>query len=213
MKSERKEVYPLSWPEDEPRTRPQDRKQRKSWKCTATQYRDKLQDELTRMGAESFIISSNVQVSERGSMVKGLEPLDVGVAVYFSMNVKEDFAWQDVFNVHDPAPTEEQIDAAYRPLASKYHPDNPQTGDRAMFETLTRHRVNAKRWINRKTNQDFSHVIACDAFNEVRLNMAAIVGTIQAIRKIEQCGTSRMLERAFKGFAAIAENASVATTS
>lgn len=208
MKSERKEVFPLSWPEDEPRTRPQDRQERSGWKGTANQYRDALTKELGRMGAESFIISSNVQVSERGSMVKGLEPLDVGVAVYFSLKVKEDFAWQDVFSVHNPAPTEEQIQAAYRPLAAKYHPDNKQTGDKEMFLTLEKHRQNALRWINRKTNQDFSHVIACDAFKEVRLNMAAIVGTIQAIRKIERCGTSRMLERAFKGFAAIAEHAS-----
>jgi hypothetical protein len=211
MKSERKEVFPLSWPEDEPRTRPQDRETRTAWKRTATQYRDGLQDELTRMGAESFVISSNVQVSDRGSMVKGIEPLDVGVAVYFSLKVKEDFAWQDVFNVHDPAPTEEQINAAYRPLAAKYHPDNRTTGDKEMFLTVEKHRQNALRWINRKTNQDFSHVIACDAFKEVRLNMAAIVGTIQAIRKIERCGTSRMLERAFKGFAAITENASATT--
>lgn len=212
MKSERKEAYPLFWPEDEPRTRPQDRETRTAWKRTATQYRDALQDQLTRMGAESFIISCSVQVSERGSMVKGLEPLDVGVAVYFTLKTKEDFSWQDVFNVHDPAPTEEQIRRAYAPLAAKYHPDNLTTGDKEMFLTVTRHYENALRWINRKTNQDFSHVIACDAFKEVRLNMAAIVGTIQAIRKIERCGTSRMLERAFKGFAAIAENSSASAS-
>jgi hypothetical protein len=201
-----KEHFPLSWPEDEPRTRPQDRKFQAAWKKTATQYRDALEKELTRMEAPSFIISSNVPLTQRGAMERGLEPLDVGVAVYFSRKVKEDFSWQDVFNIHDPAPTEEQVDAAFRPLAKKYHPDSP-TGDRAMFETLTKHRDNAKRWINRKTNQDFSHVIACDAFKEVRLNMAAIVLTIKAIRQLERCGTSSMLERAFKGFAAIAETA------
>jgi hypothetical protein len=32
--------------------------------------------------------------------------------------------------------------------------------------------------------------------------MAAIVMTIKAIRQIERCGTSSLLERAFKGFSA-----------
>lgn len=202
-----KETFPLAWPDGWPRTRPQDQKAQAAWKRTATQYRDALEKELDRMEAPSFIISSNVQISERGSMVKGLEPLDKGVAVYFSRKEKEDFSWQDVFNIHDPAPTMAQVNDAYRPLAAKYHPDNERTGDRSMFEAITRHRDNARRWINRKTEQDFSHVIACDTFKEVRLNMAAIVGTIQAIRKIERCGTSAMLERAFQGFAQLTANA------
>lgn len=50
-------------------------------------------------------------------------------------------------------------------------------------------------------------VIACDQFKEVRLNMAAIVLTIKAIRQIERCGTSSLLERAFKGFSALPETA------
>jgi hypothetical protein len=70
-----------------------------------------------------------------------------------------------------------------------------------------RHRDNALRWITRKTNQKFDYVIACDQFKEVRLNMAAIVMTIKAIRQIERCGTSSLLERAFKGFSALPEHA------
>jgi hypothetical protein len=125
------------------------------------------------------------------------------VSVWFSRKIKEDFAWQDALNLHDPAPTEEQVQAAYRPLAAKYHPD--RGGDTAMFQAVTRHRDNALRWINRKTDQRFDYSIACDLFKEVRLNMAAIVMSLKALRQLERCGTSALLERAFKGFAALPE--------
>ena len=201
MVAEKKETHPLSWPEDWPRTRPQDRRQMKAWKRTANQYRDALLTELTRMESPSAVISSNVPLTMRGSMTPGVEPLDVGVAVYFSRKIKEDFSWQDALSIHDPAPTEAQVVDAYRRLAQQHHPD--RGGDVAMFQSVTRHRDNALNWINRKTNQNFDYVIACDQFKEVRLNMAAIVFTIKAIRQIERCGTSSLLERAFRGFSAL----------
>jgi hypothetical protein len=206
MKSELKERYPLSWPEGWPRTRPQDRKPQAAWKKTANQYRDALEKELTRMESPSFVISSNVPLTQRGAMTPGIEPLDVGVALYFTRKVKEDFSWQDALDIHDPAPTEAQIDAAYRRLSLIYHPD--KGGDIQMFQALNVHRKNALNWVNRKTNQNFDYVLACDQFNAVRLNMEAICLTLKAIRQIERCGTSSLLERAFKGFAAIAEHAS-----
>lgn len=180
-----------------------------SWKRTANQYRTALDDELKRMGCPAWIISSNVPLTTRGSMTPGVEPLDVGVAVYFSRQIKEDFAWQDALGIHDPAPTETQVGEAFRKLARQHHPDIG--GDLAMFQALTKHRDNALRWINRKTHQQFDYVIACDQFREVRLNMAAIVMTIKAIRQIERAGTSSLLERAFKGFQSLAENAGVAS--
>jgi hypothetical protein len=204
--AEKKEAYPLSWPEDWPRTRPQDRRPMSSWKRTANQYRDALVTELTRMQSPSAVISSNVPLNLRGGLEsRGVEPLDPGVAVYFSRKVKEDFSWQDALNIHEPAPTVEQVNDAYRRLAALHHPD--RGGDVAMFQSVTKHRDNALNWINRKTNQNFDYVIACDQFKEVRLNMAAIVMTIKAIRQIERCGTSSLLERAFKGFSALTEYA------
>jgi len=199
--AEKRDVFPLSWPEDWPRTRPQDRKPMSSWKRTANQYRDALVSELTRMESPSAVISSNVPLNLRGAMTPGVEPLDVGVAVYFSRKIKEDFSWQDALGIHDPAPTAEQINTAYKRLAAQYHPD--RGGDIAMFQSITKHRDNALRWINRASNQNFDYVIACDQFKEVRLNMAAIMMTIKAIRQIERCGTSSLLERAFRGFAAL----------
>jgi hypothetical protein len=209
--ADKKEAFPLSWPEDWQRTRPQDRKSMGSWKRTANQYREALVTELTRMQSPSAVISSNVPLNLRGGLeTKGVEPLDVGVAVYFSRPIKKDFSWQDALGIHDPAPTEEQVQAAYRKLAAQYHPD--RGGDIAMFQSVTRHRDNALRWINRKTSQQFDYVIACDQFREVRLNMAAIVMTIKAIRQIERCGTSSLLERAFKGFSALPAYAGEADT-
>jgi hypothetical protein len=47
------------------------------------------------------------------------------------------------------------------------------------------------------------YVLACDQFSEIRLNIHAIGLTIEAMRQIERCGASDMLERAFRGFAAL----------
>lgn len=200
--AEKKEAFPLSWPEDWPRTRPQDQRSMAAWKKTANQYREALATELERMGSPAAVISSNVPLNLRGAMTPGVEPRDVGVAVYFSRKAKEDFSWQDVLGIRDPiAATEGQVQEQFKRLAQIYHPD--RGGDLAMFQKITQARDHAIRWIHRKSEQSLPYVIACDQFREVRLNMAAIVLTIRAIRQIERCGTSSLLERAFKGFAAL----------
>lgn len=198
-----KESFPLSWPTGWQRTRPQDQRAMASWKRTANQYREALVLELTRMESPSFVISSNVPVSQRGSMTPGIEPRDVGVAVYFSKKIKEDFAWQDALGIHEPAPTEQQIQDAFRRLAAIHHPD--KGGDIAMFQAAAKHRDNALRWLNRKTDQNFDYVIANDQFREVRLNLAAIVMSLKALRQLDRCGSTGLLERAFKGFSALPE--------
>jgi hypothetical protein len=45
---------------------------------------------------------------------------------------------------------------------------------------------------------------ACDAYTTVRENAYAIAKTIEALRGIERWGASDMMERAFRGFAALA---------
>lgn len=201
-----KEAYPLSWPDGWVRSRPQDQKPMGSWKRTANQYREALFTELERMGCPSFVVSTNVPIGVRGVMTAGVEPRDVGVAVYFNRKLKEDFGWQDALGIRDPYPTEDQINDAFKRLAQIHHPD--RGGDIAMFQAVTRHRDNALRWLRQQTNREYGFVIACDQFREVRLNLAAIVMTIKAIRQIERCGTSSLLERAFKGFSALPEYAS-----
>lgn len=202
---ETKEAYPLSWPQGWPRVRPQDQRPMGSWKLTANKYREALKKELQRMGSPSFVISSNVPVSQRDSMTPGIEPRDVGVSVWFSRKIEEDFSWQDALGLTDPFPTEQQINDSFKRLAQIHHPD--RGGDIAMYLAAAKHRDNALRWLNRKTDQRFDYVIACDQFREVRLNMAAITLTIKAIRQIERCGTSSLLERAFKGFSALPAHA------
>jgi len=201
MITEKKESHPLAWPGDWPRTRPQDQRAMNAWKRTATQYRDQLADELGRMKARSFVISSNVPLNARGAMTVGLEPRDVGVAVYFSRPRDDDFTWQDALGIKDPYPTEDQIADAFKRLAQVHHPDRVG-GDIELFRALTRHRDNALRWLRQTSGQQFDYVIACDQFSQVRWNLAAIGLTIKAIRQIERCGTTSLLERAFKGFAA-----------
>ncbi len=206
--TEKREAFPLSWPSDWPRTRPQDQRAMNGWKRTANDYRDELAKELDRIKASPAVISSNVPLNLRGQMTRGVEPRDVGVAIYFSRPMKEDFRWQDALNIHDPAPTEDQINAAYRRLAARHHPDSG--GDVEMFRALTKHRDAAIRWATRATAKP-DHVIACDLFTEVRLNMAAISFTLKALRQIERCGTSAILERSFKGFMALASDAGPST--
>lgn len=49
---------------------------------------------------------------------------------------------------------------------------------------------------------------ACDKYSRVEWNAHAIGLTIAAMRQIERCGASDMLDRAFTGFAALPQNAS-----
>ncbi len=208
LTGEKKEAYPLSWPENWPRTRLAEQRTMASWKRSADDYRDELVKELDRRKAPIAIISTNVPLNLRGKMVAVAlhQVRDVGVAIYFSMPMKEDFSWQDGLGLQSPAPSDEEITTAFRKLAAQYHPDRPGGGDREMFLALSRHRDNAMRWAHRLTAEP-EHVIACDTFREVRLNLAAIAFTLKAMRQIDRCGTSAILERAFKSFLALAADA------
>lgn len=203
--SEKKESHPLAWPADWPRTRPQDQRVRSSWKRTSNHYREELFKELERSKVTNAVISTNIPLSLRGQMPHGVEPRDPGVAIYFNKPFKEDFRWQDALEIHAPAPTEDEINAAYRRLVARYHPDSA-TGDKEMFLALTKHRDNALTWATQSTRGQ-EQVIACDLFREVRWNLAAIAFTLKNIRQIEMYGTSALLERSFKGFMALAADA------
>lgn len=205
MTAEKKEAFPLSWPSDWPRTRLADQRTIASWKRSANDYREELAKELDRRKAPIAIISTNVPLSVRGQMVAAATAgvRDVGVAIYFSMPMKEDFSWQDGLKIDSPAPTDDEINTAFKRLAAQYHPDKPGGGDREMFLALTRHRDNAFRWAHRMKAEP-QHVIACDTFKEVRWNLAAIAFTLKYLRQIDRCGTSAVLERSFKSFLALA---------
>jgi len=201
MISEKKEAFPLNWPEGFPRTRIQDRRAMPSWKRTANQYRDAIAKELGLMGATSHVISCNVPLTERGALEKGKEPPDNGVAVYFSRKAKEDFSWQGVLDLHVPAPTEAQIEDAFRKLAAQHHPD--RGGDMVLFQKATDARRAALDWVRGTVKEKWEYVMPNDQFKEVRLNLAAIGFSFRAFRQLDRCGSKGLLERAFKGFSAL----------
>lgn len=56
-------------------------------------------------------------------------------------------------------------------------------------------------WYDIKTATE--RVIACDAWVEVRENVRALALAIQALRQLERCKATEILDRAFQGFAAL----------
>lgn len=55
------------------------------------------------------------------------------------------------------------------------------------------------------THEKEPKCFACDCFDRVEDNLQAIRKTIEALRGIERWGSSEMLNRVFKGFAALPE--------
>ncbi len=51
--------------------------------------------------------------------------------------------------------------------------------------------------------QKETRVIACDAWRSVRENLAALKNTVAALRGIDRWGASQILDRIFRGFAAL----------
>jgi len=181
-------LRPLKWPDGWPRTRLQDRKTQAAWKKSYDEVVVSLERELERLKVTSYQISHNDRVSP-----------DSGVAVFFSLKPTEDYAWQEALGFIGEVPTVQQIDRAYMERAKRVHPDGP-TPDLEMFNTLTKHRDRAKAWARGEQTIEHEKVIACDVFKEVRLNLQSIKLTIAALRQIERCGASLMMERAFRGF-------------
>jgi len=208
-----KEAYPLQWPDGWVRTRATQRRPNNTWKKTFGIYRDELIAEVERLKATSLVLSTNVPLNLRGLPREGFNPPDPGVAVYFGRTVRQDRTWYDVLNlvnVPEVAPTDQEtrdrvlqlIDKQFRSLSKKYHPDAPGGGDLLLFRELVKARDTGKDFYNGIRRAEHEYVLACDLFNEVRLNMHAIALTIEAMRQIERCGASSMLERAFRGFIA-----------
>lgn len=196
-----KEAFPLSWPDGWVRTRPQHRRSNNTWKKTFGVYRDELVSEIERLGASTLVISTNIPLTLRGLPREGYNPPDPGVAVYFEREEKTDFSWQDVLQLPG-TPSLDQIETRFRELAKKHHPDIGGEKEVPVFQALLRARDHGRNWVQGKRNEQHEYALACDLFREVRLNMHAIGLTIEAMRQIERCGASSMLERAFRGFMA-----------
>jgi len=183
------ESNPLIWPDGWPRTRLQDRQNKAAWKKSYVDAVSALIKELKRLGATEYLITRNV----------GNNNSDSGVAVYFSLTPVDQYGWQEALGFIGEVPTIQQIDRAYMERAKRVHPDGP-TPDLVLFQRLTEHRDRARAWARGEQTIEHDKVIPCDAFREQRWNVNAIRLTIAALRQIERCGSSLMMERAFRGF-------------
>lgn len=186
---EAKIQQPLKWPDGWGRTLIDNRKRQASWKRPLEFYREAVAKELSRLGASAATITYN----ERGR-----ERIDPGVAVWFSLAPAEDFGWQSGLGLDNPAPTIEEIDAAYRARVGKHHPDRINAGsggDIAMYQRLIEWRRQAKAWVEGTGASQLDNCIPCDRFTEVRENLAAIRMALGAFRQLERVGIPAILER------------------
>ena len=181
----------LRWPDGCERTRIRERKSQPAWKFTWSKYREMLEHELFLLGATSILVCRSDKAD-----------LDSGVAVWFSM-AKEDLGWQQGLGLETPAPTLDQIDAAYRTKARRCHPDNQEgTADPALFKQLTEWRDAAKAWVKGTHKQRHEGVMAIDQYDEARLNLCAIRLDFSHIRGLERVGAPSILKQTLSAFRA-----------
>jgi DnaJ-domain-containing protein 1 len=97
--------YPLSWPVNQPRTKPYERERARfgtrgglnyggnyvsGHKHTISESARELEQEIRRMGGSDMIISSNLKVKANGLPYSGQRtPEDPGVAVYFKWHDRD----------------------------------------------------------------------------------------------------------------------------
>jgi len=179
----------LRWPDGCERTRIKERIAQGRWKETWTETKQRLVLELERMGATSILISRHDN-----------ELQDTGVAVWFSMK-KEDFSWQQILGLDNPAPLKEEIDVAFRERVKKCHPDGPQP-DPALYHKLSEARQRATAWITGTHGHSHEHVMAIDQYNEARLNLKALQMAFFYIRRLEDVGAPAILAQTLNAFRA-----------
>jgi len=189
----------LEWPAGTPRTRIDTREINSQWKKNARDYEAALLKEFDRMGVVAVKVTTNNTMQ------------DPGVAVWVSRQPLADYSWQDILGIDNPSPTRDEIGAAYREKAKPFHTDKPGS-DLETFLLITKARDRAYEWIEMSEGRMHNYAIACDRFKEVRWNLCAIRLTIAAVRTIERCGTSALMEKAFEGFKVLTEHSSVNTT-
>lgn len=187
LKIEIKEVTPLKWPENWRRTLIQDRKGNGAWKKTYRDYRDAVARELQQMGATGVTITRQPQE---------LEEKDPSVAVWFSLQKRDDSSWQTILHIDSPLPTIAEIDRAFRELAAPHHPDKvAQTGgDIKLYYKLDEARKAAKLAVT-GADVPLGSCFPYDLFKEPKLNLAAISAGLAHFRGLKRLGMPTILER------------------
>jgi hypothetical protein len=153
---------------------------------------DALEKELTRMGVTRFVVTWN-----------GSGSRDSGVAVWFDRKNEDDFKWQDILGIENPYPTVDQLDSAYKAKVKLVHPDLNPGIDKALYLDLTKAREDATKWVRGTTDLPKGYVIPSDQWKEARQNLYAIIGTVQAFRRIQRLGATQLYEGTLQGFAGI----------
>ena len=77
--------YPLAWPDGWPRNKSP---RNGPFKTPTDKARKKLLSEISLMGGENVVLSTNVPLRNDGQMRADREPVDAGVAIYFHRNGK-----------------------------------------------------------------------------------------------------------------------------
>lgn len=182
-----KEVTPLKWPEGWSRTLISERRTNAQWKRQFAHYRKQVEHELRRMGAGSLTIYRNDDFQSHR---------DPGVAVWFSLKATEDFSWQQGLGINSPTPTIQEIDAAFKRIALKHHPDVVANtgGDVHMYFKAQEWRKKATAWV-RGDQEEHTNCIPCDAFTDARQNLAAIARALSYFRGLERVGIPAILDR------------------
>lgn len=152
------------------------------------------------MGSEQFMLTMNPAGSR-----------DPGVAVWFTRKKEEDFSWRDTLEITTAYPTLDDVNAAYRRLAAKYHTDK-DSGELEIFLKITKARAAATDWVNRREGNALDYGIGADKFKEQRLNVAALANSIRHLRGLDRCGTSAIMEKTFEGFKVLPEKSNVVST-
>jgi hypothetical protein len=190
----------LRWPETRwQRTLIRDRRTNPAWKKPLSHYKQSVVSELRRLGATNAVFTYNVPPGDRQ---------DPGVAIWFSKLPRDDFSWQAALGLNSPAPRLDEINAAYRRLAAKCHPDG-ETPNVALYIELGKHKTNAANWVTGKDQHRNELVVPCDRYVEVRLNLAAIASALRAFRTLDRVGVPGLLDAALSGLTALPPHTAV----
>ena len=183
----------LRWPDGWPRTLIEHRESRSAWKKPVMEYQKAITKELIAMTVTAASITFNPPSSR-----------DPGVAVWYSLESADDVSWQIGLQIDNPAPTLDEIDAAYKRLAMKHHPDrNPDRPDAIeMFKKIGAFRESARAYILGTAAPKLENCIPMDRFVEIKQNLAGVRLFLSYVRGMERLGgpavVKRIMERTFR---------------
>ena len=183
----------LRWPDGWPRTLIEHRETRSAWKKPVIEYQRAITKELVAMKVTAATITFNPP-----------DVRDPGVAVWYSLRTAEDVSWQIGLQIDNPAPTIAEIDARYKELTKKCHPDlHPDRPDLLeMFKKLNGFRESARAYILGTSAPKLENCIPMDRFVEIKQNLAGVRLFLSYVRGMERLGgpavVKRIMERTFR---------------